>query len=179
MWRNSSERYGLMARLLHWSLALLLIALFALGWWATELSYYDRLYRIVPNLHRSLGVLAAVLIVIRLAWTLYDRRPRPVPGSPRWQSVVAHATHGVLYLLMLALPISGYLISTADGRSVDVFGLFELPALLAPSSGREDWAGQVHYWLAFGGAYLVLLHVAAALKHQFIDRDGTLRRMIG
>ena len=144
MWKSTNDRYGRIARLLHWGMALLLIALFVTGWWATELGYYDPLYRVIPDLHRGLGVLAGALIVLRLAWLLV-----------------------------------GYLMSTADGRGVDVFGLFELPALLSPSSGREEWAGRAHYLLAFGGAWLVVLHVAAALKHQFIDRDGTLRKMIG
>lgn len=179
MWKSTPHRYGLVARLLHWSMALLLAVLFALGWWATELSYYDPLYRTIPDLHRSLGVLAAVLISARAGWALIDNRPAPLAGGRRWEQLAARVTHGLLYLLMILVPVSGYLMSTADGRPVQVFGLFELPALLPPDSGREEWAGSAHYFLAFGGAYLVLLHVAAALKHRFIDRDGTLRRMIG
>lgn len=172
------NRYGVIARLLHWSMALLLVALFILGWWATELSYYDPLYRIIPNLHRSLGVLAAVLVVCRLVWLVLDRRPAVLPEGRRWERALAKAGHTMLYAFMILLPVSGYLLSTADGRGVDVFGLFELPALLPASSGREEWAGQMHYLLGFGGAYLVLVHVAAAVKHQFIDQDGTLRKML-
>jgi cytochrome b561 len=178
MSKETVDRYGLIARLLHWGMAVLLTALFVLGWWATELSYYDPLYRIVPDLHRSLGVLAAVLIVLRLIWSLIDRKPAVLADGKRWERVMAKAGHWVLYALMVLVPISGYLLSTADGRGVDVFGLFELPALLPASSGREEWAGLAHYLLGFGGAYLVLIHAAAALKHQFIDRDGTLRKMI-
>ncbi len=178
MWKSTNDRYGRIARLLHWGMALLLIALFVTGWWATELGYYDPLYRVIPDLHRGLGVLAGALIVLRLAWLLVDRRPA-LNVSRRWERLAARLGHGLLYLLMVLVPISGYLMSTADGRGVDVFGLFELPALLSPSSGREEWAGRAHYLLAFGGAWLVVLHVAAALKHQFIDRDGTLRKMIG
>jgi len=179
MWKSTANRYGIIARLLHWSMALLLAALFVLGWWATELTYYDPLYRIIPSLHRSLGMLAALLIVLRLVWLAIDRRPKPSVAASRWERIAAQSGHALLYLLMVLVPISGYLMSTADGRSVDMFGLFELPALLAPSSGRGEWAGRAHYLLAFGGAWLVLLHVAAALKHQFIDRDGTLRKMVG
>ena len=179
MWRSTADRYGIIARLLHWSMALLLMVLFALGWWATELTYYDPLYRVIPDLHRSLGVLAALLIVLRLAWQLADRKPDPAAGAGPWQRLAARSGHLMLYLLMVLVPISGYLMSTADGRSIDMFGMFEVPALLSPSSGREEWAGRAHYLLAFGGAWLVLLHIAAALKHQFIDRDGTLRKMIG
>lgn len=179
MWTNTASRYGTVARILHWSIALLLVVLFALGWWTTELSYYDPLYRIVPDLHRSLGVLTSVLILARIGWALTQPRPALAAGMSRAMRFAAHAGHLLLYVLMVAVPVSGYLISTADGRPVDVFGLFELPALLAPSNERAELAGKVHYYLAFGGAYVVLLHIAAALKHQFIDRDGTLRKMIG
>lgn len=179
MWKSTAARYGLIARLLHWGMALLLLALFVLGWWATELTYYDPLYRVIPDLHRSLGVLAALLIVLRLLWRWQDRRPEPTASMSFWEHLAARIGHALLYLLMVLLPISGYLMSTADGRAVDVFGLFEIPALLAPSSGREEWAGALHYYLGYGGAWLVLVHVAAALKHQFIDRDDTLRKMIG
>lgn len=179
MLKSTTDRYGLIARALHWSMALLLLALFVLGWWATELTYYDPLYRIIPDLHRSLGVLAALLIGLRLGWWLLDRRPQPSARASSWERWAARLVHALLYALMVLLPISGYLMSTADGRGVDVFGLFQLPALLPPSSGREEWAGAVHYYLGYGGAWLVLLHVAAALKHQLLDRDGTVRRMIG
>lgn len=179
MWKSTADRYGLIARLLHWGMALLLLALFILGWWATELSYYDPLYRLIPDLHRALGVVAAALIVLRLLWWALDSRPQPAPAAGLWGHVAARLVHALLYLLMVLLPISGYLMSTADGRSVDVFGLFQLPALLPPSSGREEWAGALHYYLGYGGAWLVVLHAAAALKHQFINRDGVLRRMIG
>ncbi|WP_264372156.1 cytochrome b [Alkalilimnicola sp. S0819] len=168
-----------MARLLHWSIALLLVVLFALGWWTTEMDYYDPLYRVVPNLHRSLGILALLLILVRLGWALYDTRPAAVASMPRWQALAARFTHWLLYAAMLGLPVSGYLLSTADGRGVEVFGLFEIPALLPAASGREEIAGTIHYLLGFGGAWLVLLHAAAALKHHFIDRDDTLLKMIG
>ncbi|ABI56753.1 cytochrome b [Alkalilimnicola ehrlichii MLHE-1] len=179
MLRGNDLRYGWVARLFHWLMALLLLALFATGWWATELSYYDPLYNTVPHWHRSLGVLAGLLICLRLAWLLVDRRPPHPPQQPAWERLAAGATHWLLYGLMIAVPVTGYLLSTADGRPVDVFGLFQVPALLPRSSGREEIAADLHYYLAFGGAWLVLLHIAAALKHALIDRDGVLRRMIG
>ena len=119
-----------------------------------------------------------VALALRFGWRLANVRPDD-DDLTAFERTASRIVHWGFYPLLLALMVSGYLISTADGRGVDVFGLFEVPALLPAESGREEWAGEVHYWLAFGGAYLVLLHVAAALKHQFIDRDGTLRRMIG
>ncbi len=177
MWSNSPTGYGYVSRTLHWSTALLLAGAFALGWWTTELGYFDPLYRTIPDLHRSLGVTVAAMVVLRIVWAWWDHAPAPL--GRRWERIAAKTGHLTLYALMVLVPVSGYLLSTADGRAVDVFGQFQLPALLAASSGREEWAADAHYWFAFGGAWLVLLHIAAALKHQFIDRDGTLRRMIG
>ncbi len=177
MWRNTEHGYGAGARLFHWLLALALAGMFGLGWYMVGLGYYHPWRKSSVDLHRSIGIIVSVVIAARIAWALFDRHPAPVPG-PRWERWAAKTTHIVLYLLMIALPISGYLISTADGRAFSVFGLFEVPAMFGPVEGMETVAGQVHYLLAFGGAWLVLLHIAAALKHQFINRDGTLMRMV-
>ncbi|HXH01736.1 MAG TPA: cytochrome b [Candidatus Competibacteraceae bacterium] len=178
MLKNTEQGYGLVARVLHWLLALLLTGLFALGWYMTELDYYHPWYHAAPEWHRSVGVVTFLLILVRLGWTLANPKPR-LPASMRpWQRVAATGGHHLLYLLMILVPLSGYLISTADGHALDVLGLFEIPALFGPVQGMEAMAGWVHYLLAFGAAWLVLVHALAALKHQFIDRDRTLTRMI-
>jgi cytochrome b561 len=178
-WRNTRETYGAVARALHWLMALLLAGLLALGWTMTGLTYYDRWYQPAFALHDSLGILALGLGVLRIAWGLLNPAPALVPSLQRWERVSARAVHWLLYGLLLGIPVSGYLISTARGRGVPVFGLFEVPALLPGADDREELAGRVHYYLAYGGAWLVLLHAAAAIKHAIVDRDGTLARMIG
>ncbi len=179
MWRNSTDNYGLAARLLHWTIALAMAALFALGWYITTLDYYDPGYKWTADLHRSCGVLVFVLALARIAWALADRKPALAATLKPWERVGARAGHGLLYLMTLAIPFSGYLLSTADGHAVGVFGLFEIPALLPSSKALQEATKLIHYLLAFGTAWLVLVHALAALKHQFVDRDGTLGRMLG
>ena len=179
MWKNSASCYGIIARTLHWLMAVLLVGLFALGWYMTELTYYDPWYKDSFDLHKSFGLLAFILAFARLAWVLHDRPPALLKSMKDWEVLAAKSTHHMLYVLMVLIPISGYLISTADGHAIEVFGLFELPAIFPVVDNMEELAGQVHYYLAFGTAFLVLGHIGAALKHHFINRDRTLGRMFG
>ncbi len=179
MFRNSAKRYGTVARGLHWLLALALAAQLALGWYMTELSYYDRWYKDAFALHRSCGILLWLLALLRILWTLYDHPPQLVAGMRPWERLAAKATHSTLYAMTLLIPFSGYLISTAKGLGIDMFGLFEIPALFPAVEQMEELAGKVHYFLAFGTAWLVVVHALAALKHHFIARDETLKRMLG
>ncbi len=176
--RNSRRSYGLVAILLHWVMALLIVGLFALGLFMTSLDYYSSWYRTAPDIHRGLGVIVGLLLAARLAWRLLNPRPDPEPGTPRRLATAAEWAHRALYLLVLLILASGYSISTADGRPVDVFGLFEVPALITGVENLEDSAGEIHLVLAVTLMALVGLHAVAALKHHFIDRDRTLRRML-
>ncbi|MBF0427733.1 MAG: cytochrome b [Magnetococcales bacterium] len=170
-------RFTPMARWIHWGMALLLILLVGLGFYAISLTYYDPYYHRSVFWHRSLGILAFMLLLLRISWRL-KHAPPPLPETfPKWERLAATLTHLGLYVMMGFLPISGYLMSTADGHGVNVFGWFELPALLPVAKGRETWAGMIHLVLAVLFCSLVLLHVLAALKHHFINRDGILRRM--
>lgn len=179
MLKNSQDRYGIVARALHWLMALLLVALFALGWYITEISYYNPWYKLSFDMHKSFGMVAFALALLRIGWIMYDPAP-PLPTTmPRWAQLAAKGGHLTLYLMMLLIPVSGYLISTADGQGISVFELFEVPALLPPMERMEDLAGWAHYLLAFGTAWLVLAHMLAAIKHQYLDRDGTLDKMLG
>ena len=163
---------------LHWVMALLLIGLFALGWYMTGLTYYDPLYNLTVELHESFGVLALALGGVRIVWVLIDHKPEFSTSLRAWEKLGARAAHTLMYVAMLAVPVSGYFISTADGRPLDVFGLFQIPAAVSAVDGLEDTAGAIHYYLAFGAAWLVLVHAAAALKHHFVDRDNTLLRIL-
>lgn len=177
--RNSDTEYGWVAIALHWLMAPAIIGLFALGWWMRQLSYYDPWYRQGPELHKGIGIILLCLLLARLAWKLLNPSPAAEAGTPRWQAALARLAHGAIYLLLLSIMLSGYLISTADGRPIDVFGLFEVPATIRGIEGQEDIAGDVHEILAWSLMALVALHALAALKHHFIDRDATLRKMLG
>lgn len=172
-----TERYSVATRLLHWLVALVILGLIGLGWWMVDLSYYDAWYNRSLELHKSIGLVGLLLAVLFVLWALLRRGP-PLPDMPRWQRIAAHATHGLLFVLMLALPVTGYLISTSAGAGVSVFGVFEVPALVDGGESLRDLAVALHYYMAYGALALVVLHAGAALKHQFIARDGLLRRML-
>lgn len=176
--RNTKHGYGAVLIVLHWVMALLLIGLFFLGWYMTGLTYYDPLYNVTVELHESFGVLVLVLAVVRVLWAVLDHRPALSASLRAWEQVGARAAHLVLYLAMVLVPLSGYFISTADGRALDVFGLLQIPAAFSGIDKLEDIAGAFHYYLAFAAGWLVLAHAAAALKHHFIDKDNTLQRML-
>jgi cytochrome b561 len=152
------------------------LGLFALGLWMVGLDYYDAWYHRAPELHKGIGVLLLGLMLLRLAWRYGNPQPR-LPGTPLQQRL-AGAMHRALDGVLFAVVVSGYLVSTADGRPVDVFGLMNLPATLSGFERQEDIAGEVHEWLAMFMIGLTVLHALAALKHHLIDHDRTLLRML-
>ena len=174
--KNSAEGYGWISIAFHWLMALAIFGLFGLGLYMVELTYYDTWYRGSLDLHKGAGILLALAWCGRLAWRILNARPEEL-GNKVWEHKVAHLAHILLYLLMLALFVSGYLISTADGRAIEVFGWFEVPASLMMDN-QEDVAGVVHWGLAWSLMGLVALHAAAAVKHHVIDKDRTLVRML-
>lgn len=177
--KNTKQTYGAVSILIHWLMALIILGLYFLGSYIVDLSYYDPLYRTLPDLHRSFGVVIFVLLTLRLCWTLSNPKTLPVQSVSRIQIKLGKLVHNLLYLLMLVVPLTGYLISTADGRAIDVFGLIEVPALSFSIDKQEEIAGDWHYWSSNLLIFLVLVHTLGALKHHFINRDQTLVRMLG
>lgn len=178
-WRNSSSRYGLVTVVTHWVVALGVFALFALGFWMVGLNYYSSWYRTAPDLHKSFGILLFLLMLLRAGWRLFTPMPAPLASHGRLTRLASKAGHGFLYLCLFGVMIAGYLISTADGRPIEVFGLFQVPALISGLPGQEDVAGLIHEYLAWALVIFAGLHGLAALKHHFFDRDATLVRMFG
>ncbi len=178
--RNNHSGYGWLSIALHWLLAVSLIGMYFVGDYMVELDYYDTLYHKLPNWHKSAGVLIGVAMLARFIWNFSQARPAPAdPQTSRTQHLAAVLVHVALYALTAFLVVSGYLISTAKGAAIDVFGLFDVPALLADDSARGDFAGELHE--IFGTVFitLVALHAAAALYHHFFLKDATLKRMLG
>ncbi len=174
--QNNRSGYGLVAIGLHWVMALLILGLFVLGNWMVELDYAHPWYQKAPDLHRSTGIVVALLLAIRFAWRLVN--PRPVILGARWERFAAVWVHRILYLLMTGTVVSGYLITTADGQGIAVFGWFEIPAYLYGYPHQADVAGEIHESLATFLITLAGFHTLAALKHHFIDRDETLIRIL-
>lgn len=173
---NSDNSYGWIAITLHWLVSLSIFSMFGLGLYMVELTYYDAWYKGSLSLHKSAGILLAILVLFRFVWRQVNVTPKGL-SEKSFENLIAHFAHLILYGLMAALFISGYLISTADGQAISVFGLFDVPATLTQDN-QEDIAGDIHEWLAWSLIGLVLLHIAAALKHHFINKDATLKRML-
>jgi cytochrome b561 len=161
---------------LHWFIALLITAGFTLGATMTDLHMSPRKLKLY-SYHKWIGITVLGLVLIRLLWRLTHPAPPDEP-MPRWQRIAAHVTHWLLYLLMIATPIVGWLYSSASGYPVVYLKLWQLPDLVAKNKKLADVLVQVHGLLAWTLFCLVLLHVAAALKHHFLDRDATLKRML-
>jgi cytochrome b561 len=178
-WRNTVQRWGLVTIAIHWLTAVIVIGMFALGLWMVELTYYDEWYREAPHIHKSIGVLLFLLTAMRLGWRWANPTPASLPGHSRLQLIAARTAHALIYVLLFAIMASGYLISTADGRAIDVFNWFSVPATIHGYENQEDIAGLVHLVLAISLISLVVVHAAAALLHHFHDRDDTLKRMLG
>lgn len=177
--KNTNTRYGWISIALHWSMALAIFAMFGLGLWMRDLGYYDPWYRQGPHIHKSLGIVLLALLLLRLLWRAVNVQPDDAPGMPRWERVAAHLTHYTLYSLLLLMMIAGYLISTADGRAIEVFDWFSVPASLQNLPNQEDIAGEAHEILAWLIILIAGVHSAAALKHHFYNRDNTLKKMLG
>lgn len=171
------KNYNPFARLLHWGSALIIFGMFAVGLWMVDLNYYSSWYQTAPHWHKSIGVLLALITIIRIIWKLVSAAPQ-IEGSALVK-MSAHAVHRLLYALMFVLFISGYLISTSDGRGVEVFDWFTVVGLGEWFPNQSDISGIVHYYSAIILIGFAVLHAAAAIKHHVVDKDNTLRKMIG
>ncbi len=177
--KNTLQSYGVITKLLHWSIAMLTLALFGLGVWMVELGYYDNWYQRAPTLHEGVGALLFILLAIRIFWRWSNIHPDPLKTHRPWEKIAARLTHILLNMLLLAITISGYLIVTAKGAPLNVLNLFNIPASVTDIMNQADKAGELHLWLAWALIILVSIHALAALKHHFIDKDSTLNRMLG
>ena len=178
-WKNSTTRFGMIAVTLHWLVAITVFCLFGLGLWMTGLDYYDSWYKQGPWWHKSIGITLFFVVISRLCWRLLSPPPVALTSHEPWEIKLAHMAHLLMYALLLTIMVSGYLISTADNRPIEVFGWFAIPATITSLPRQEDIAGWVHLILASTLIGLVALHAAAAFKHHFFDRDRTLIRIFG
>ena len=177
--RNSPARYGWVSMVLHWGVALVVFGLFALGLWMVGLDYYSAWRKDAPDLHKSIGITLFAIMLVRIVWRLVSPPPPPLASYSRMTRIGAAFGHAFLYVGLFAVMIAGYLISTADGVGIQVFGLFEIPAVVSGLPDQADTAGWVHLYLAWVLVVFAGLHGVAALKHHINDSDATLARMLG
>lgn len=172
------DGYNALARLLHWLIAGMLVLQYVLAKMAEAAEEDGAKFRELVLLanHKSVGVSILALALARLAWRLFRSPPPPVP-MPDWQRAASAISHWGFYVLLLAIPMTGWLMSSASNISVSWFNVFQLPDFVAPDEGLEGVFASIHETLTKVLVLLALVHVAAALKHTFVDRDGLLRRI--
>jgi cytochrome b561 len=169
------ERYTRTAIALHWLMALMIFSAFPLGVYMHDLPLSPTKLQLF-SYHKWLGITILIAAAARLAWRVTHPAPAML-DMPRWQQVAAHGTHHLLYLLLFAIPLSGWLMSSAKGFQTVWFGVLPLPDLVGKNKELGDLLKEVHEMLNFGLLLLVGAHIAGALKHHFIEHDDTLRRM--
>lgn len=175
---NSTARYSRGAIILHWLIALLIIGNFVGAWTSEDLPRDQRM--IMMGYHKATGIVILLLTLVRIGWRLINPPPPLLETLKTWEAALAQVTHALFYVLMLAVPLAGLGLHSAfgQGKPVSIFGLFDFPAL--PVGIDKPTIGlfhELHEVTATAMLVLLGLHVAAALKHQFLDRDGTLARM--
>lgn len=178
---DTPRRYTRTAMLLHWVLGLALIALFGVGVYMADLPFSPQRLKLY-NWHKWAGVTILVLSALRLLWRV-THRPPALPEAveetmPGWQKLAHHGTHHLLYVLFFAVPLIGWAYSSAAGFPIVFLGLWQLPDFVPVSKDLAEAIKPWHQYTAFALAALAVLHIAAALKHHLVDRDGLLHRML-
>ena len=166
------------AKFLHWAVLALLVAQFILAWTMPHIGRNTKPDTLI-NLHLSFGVVVLAVAVVRLGWRMTHSEPQPLAGIPPWQMRSARVIHWLLYVLLFVVPILGWISASWRGFPVILFGLVELPKLMATRLPGWSWTGDVHGILAnYAMLALVGLHVAAALYHYVVRKDGVMQRML-
>jgi cytochrome b561 len=175
--KNTSQSFGWVSRLLHGLGIVLVLGLFALGLWMHDLDYYHAWYHSARDYHKSFGAFLVVLTLVRILWTAYSPRPAPLSSWMRPERIAAHLVQYTMLGLIVALGLSGYLITTAKGDPLVVAGLVAIPALIDGGESLEQFVAQWHERFALTLVGLAGLHAFAALLHQLRGRERLLQRM--
>jgi cytochrome b561 len=176
-WRNTRTRYGGLAILIHWSVVLLIIGLYGAIEWRDFVPKEDPLRAVLLTWHRSLGLLVLAFALLRLLSRAAEPIPSIDPPAPAWQEMLSKLVHYALYAMMIILPVTGYLMSNADDRTVTFFGI-ALPRVIGVDEPLAEALEEIHEVVGNIGYGLIGLHAVAALWHHYVQRDNTLTRML-
>ena len=174
--RNTNNRYGIVAICLHWLMAILIIGLVCVGLYMTDIPI-GALKLKLYGWHKEFGLLVLMLVMVRIVWRLRNISPLLPASIPAWQRFSAHAVHWAFYGFMFAMPLSGWVMTSAAGLKPSFFGLFVFPGLVTPDEELFSLFQIIHRWLAYGLIVTFFAHVGAALKHLVINKDGVFQRM--
>ena len=176
IFKNTENRFGLITILLHWTMAIMMMGLVALGLImvrmsisVTKLQFY--------GWHKEWGMLALMFVIVRLTWRLRSINPS-LDAIPQWEELAARAVHWAFYFFMFALPITGWLITSSADLPVSFFGLFTFPNLISGNEANRILFSTIHEWLGYTLIATFCMHTGAALKHHFINKDNIMRRML-
>lgn len=175
--RSDATRWGSVAKFFHWTIALFVIGLLVGGLTMTDMKVSPEKFKLYA-LHKSFGITVLVLMLLRFAWRGVDPRPKDVAGMAPIVAFAAHAVHRLLYVALIAMPISGWVYNSASNFPLQWFGWINLPAIVSADKDLKHLAHEFHEYLAWIIIALLLAHIVGALKHHLIDRDDTLRRML-
>ncbi len=174
--RNTLQTYGIIAKTFHWLMALLIITLLAVGFIMADMENSPDRFKLI-GLHKEIGIIVLGLVVLRLGWKILDVSPL-LPDIGRLAQFGAKAVHSMLYALMFAMPLTGWLMSSAAGFPISMFGWFVMPNLIDPDKEFGKYMRELHGVFAWTLIGLIVLHLGAALIHHFYYRDNILRRML-
>lgn len=174
--KNTREEFGLVARVFHWAVGVLVLILLSVGFLMTGLAF-SPVKLTIYMLHKSFGITVLILMIGRVLWRGISPRPDALPTHAKWEDILAKIVHFGLYVCLFVMPLSGWLMSSAGGFPATFFGLFSLPVLVAKSEPLFELTRNFHTYTAYTILWLLALHFGGAFKHHFIDRDITLKRM--
>ena len=173
--RSTPTQWSSALKALHWLIALLIVVLATVGWYMKGLPSSPTKIQVYA-LHKSTGITLLALVLVRIAVRIWAGRPDDLP-MPRGQRVAADLVHAMLYVVIVAMPLSGWLFNSAANFPLRWYGFFTVPAIAGPDAAVKAWAATAHLFLFWILLALFLAHVAGALQHHFLDKDATLRRM--
>jgi cytochrome b561 len=175
--RNTEYDYGLISKILHWLIAVIMISLIPIGWYMTGLSDEDILYWRLLDLHEALGLSLFVLVPLKFAWLFFSPNPLPLPALASWERHAAGTVQAIFNIAIVLIPLSGFLYVATNGEAVKLYNLIEIPDIGRLTKGMRSALIDTHYYASYGCAAFIVIHILAALKHHFIDLNNSLRRI--
>ena len=174
--KNTENSFGIVTRLFHWVMALMIIGIIAVGLYMSDLDPSPEAFKLY-GLHKAFGIIILGLAVLRVCWTLTNKTPELLGLEKPIEKKFAKAAHGLLYLCMFIMPLSGWAMSSAFGYPVSVFDVVTLPPLIEKNKELGEIIEEVHEYVGFGLIGLIVAHAGAALMHHIVKKDRTLVRM--